>query len=134
MPGTIDAPSAAVIYWHVKGVSMNNIRRFVAITLLGVGIAQAQINMPNPTAPGASMDSAVRIVSSSDIMVERFIARWLRTHYPGWDADPHEYTEFAEERYAVVYITHRDHPGRRVYFRVLQSHADPDNQGNGFPF
>jgi hypothetical protein len=38
-----------------------------------------------------------------------------------------------DERYAVVYITHKDHPSRRVYFRILRSHADPDNQGPAFP-
>jgi hypothetical protein len=38
-----------------------------------------------------------------------------------------------DERFAVVHITHRDHPSRRVYFRILRSHADPDNQGPAFP-
>jgi hypothetical protein len=32
-----------------------------------------------------------------------------------------------------VYITHSEHPGRRVYFRVLQSQADPD-ASDSFPF
>ncbi len=73
--------------------------------------------MPNPTAPGGSIESAVRIVAPNDIMVDRFIARWLRTHYPGWDADPHEIRELGNERYAVVYITSPNNPGRRVYFR-----------------
>ena len=104
-----------------------------AITLLGVGTASAQINLPNPQAPGGSMDSAVRLVVTSDLMVERQIARWLRTHYNGWDADPHEFQVIGDERYAVVYITHKDHPGRRVYFRLLRSHADPDSQGPDFP-
>ena len=105
----------------------------VAVTLLGVGTASAQINMPNPQMPGGSLDSAVRLVVTSDLMVDRQIARWLRTHYNGWDADPHEFQEIGDERYAVVYITHKDHPGRRVYFRLLRSHADPDNQGPDFP-
>ena len=112
---------------------MKIIHRFVALTLLGIGIASAQIDMPNPTAPGGSFDSAVRIVATNDMMIDRFIARWLRTHYPGWDSEPHEFQEMADERYAVVYITHHDHPGRRVYFRILQSHSDPDNQGGAFP-
>lgn len=112
---------------------MKVISRIVAASLLGLGVAQAQLSVPNPTAPGASMDSAVRLVVTSDIMVDRAINRWLRAHYPGWDADPHEFTSFGDERYAVVYISHKDHPARRVYFRLLQSHADPDNQGPAFP-
>ena len=113
---------------------MKAISRLAAVALLGAGLAQAQIELPNPTAPGASMESAVRIVATSDLMIDRFIARWLRTHYPGWDADPHQFQEIGDERYAVVYISHQDHPSRRVYFRVLQSHADPDSQSPSFPF
>jgi hypothetical protein len=111
-----------------------NVRRLVAITLLGVaGMAGAQVNMPNPAAPGGSFQSAVRLVATSELMVDRFITRWLRTHYPGWNADPHEFQDLGSDRYAVVYITHAEHPGRRVYFRVLQSQADPD-AGGSFPF
>ena len=113
---------------------MKTIFRFAALTLLGLSAARAQIDMPNPNAPGGSFDSAVRLVVTSDLMVDRQIKRWLRTHYAGWDADPHEFQNFADERYAVVYITHKDHPSRRVYFRILSSHADPDNQGASFPF
>lgn len=105
-----------------------------ALTLLGLGIAQAQVNIPNPGAPGGSFESAVRIVATSDMMIDRFIARWLRSNYAGWDAEPHDFQELGDERYAVVYISHKDHPSRRVYFRILQSHADPDNQGGNFPF
>jgi hypothetical protein len=108
--------------------------RLAAITLLGVGIVQAQIDMPNPSVPGGSFDTAVRMVATSDLMIDRFITRWLRTHYPGWDADPHEFQDLGDERYAVVYISHKDHPSRRVYFRVMQSQADPDNNGASFPF
>lgn len=108
--------------------------RVIAIGLLGIGIAQAQLDIPNPTAPGGSMDSAVRLVVTSDLMVERSITRWLRKHYPGWNADPHEYRDFGDERYAIVYISHKEHPSRRVYFRLLQNHADPDNQSPSFPF
>jgi hypothetical protein len=112
---------------------MKTIYRLAIVALLGASAAFAQINLPNPTAPGGSMDSAVRLVVTSDLMVDRQIARWLRTHYPGWDADPHEFQQMGDERYAVVYITHKDHPSRRVYFRILRSHADPDNQGPAFP-
>lgn len=108
--------------------------QLAAVTLLGIGAAQAQLSIPNPAAPGGSFESAVRLVSTSDLMLERQIGRWLRTHYPGWDADPHEFQNFGDERYAIVYIRHKDQPGRRVYFRILQSHADPDNQSDSFPF
>jgi hypothetical protein len=112
---------------------MKTIKCLVAITLLGAaGMTGAQVNMPNPAAPGGSFQSAVRVVATSELMIDRFIARWLRAHYPGWDADPHEFQELGNERYAVVYIQHAEHPGRRVYFRVLQSQADPD-AGGDFP-
>lgn len=105
----------------------------VAVGLLGAGPASAQINLPNPQMPGGSFESAVRLVVTSDLMVERQISRWLRTHYNGWDADPHEFQAIGDERYAVVYLTHKDHPPRRVYFRLLKSHADPDSQSPEFP-
>jgi hypothetical protein len=122
-----------VIYWREKGVAMKFIARVTAVMLLGAGIAQAQISVPNPSAPGGSFESAVRLVSTSDLMLDRQISRWLRTHYKGWDAQPHEFTNLGDERYAIVYITHKEYPSRRVYFRILQSHADPDNQGPDFP-
>jgi hypothetical protein len=107
---------------------MNHFRRLAAILLLGVAAAAgAQVNLPNPNAPGGSFNTAVRVVATSELMIERFINRWIRTHYPGWNADPHEFQQMGDERYAVVYITHPDNPGRRVYFRVVQSHADPDS-------
>ena len=108
--------------------------RIAAVMLLGVGIAQAQIRMPDPTAPGASYESAIKLVSTSDLMLDRQIERWLRKHYKGWDADPHQFQQVGDERYAVVYISHKDYPSRRVYFRILQSQADPDNQSDSFPF
>ena len=101
-------------------------------TLLGAaGAANAQIKMPEPGAPGGSPDTAVRIHATSDLMVDRFIKRWLRTHYPGWDAEPHEFTEIGTERYAVVYISSPNNPGRRVYFRVSGRLHDDDE--GGFP-
>jgi hypothetical protein len=112
---------------------MKTITCLVAVTLLGAaGMAGAQVNMPNPAAPGGSFQSAVRVVATSELMIDRFITRWLRAHYPGWNADPHEFQDLGNERYAVVYIQHPEHPGRRVYFRVLQSQADPDASGD-FP-
>jgi hypothetical protein len=114
---------------------MKSIRRLAAVALLGLAAAAgAQINMPDPNSPGGSMNTAVRIVATSDLMIDRFITRWLRKHYPGWDADPHEFQEIGNERYAVVYITHPDNPGRRVYFRVVSSYADPDDSGASSPF
>jgi hypothetical protein len=104
----------------------------VTATLLVAGAAVAQVNMPNPQAPGNSMDSAVRVMASSDIMVDRFIKRWLRTHYPNWDADPHEYMQFGQERYAVVYIRSSENPSRRIYFRV-QSRPGDEMDADPFP-
>jgi hypothetical protein len=99
-------------------------------TLLAIAaVASAQINMPAPGSPGSSPDYAVRIIGTNELMVDRFIARWLRTHYPGWDADPVEYQEIGTERYAVVYITSAHNPGRRVYFRVQNRMGGPDDDG-----
>ena len=111
-----------------------NIRLAAIVLLLGAaGTAGAQVNIPNPATPGGSFQTAVRMVATSEVMVDRFIQRWLRSHYPGWDADPHEFQDLGNERYAVVYIKHSEHPGRRVYFRVMQSFADPD-AGDTSPF
>jgi hypothetical protein len=77
------------------------------------------------------MMNAVRLVATNDLMVDRFIKRWLRTHYPGWDAEPHEFQEMGPERYAVVYITSPNNPGRRVYFRVQKNQMEDD--GSPFP-
>jgi hypothetical protein len=108
--------------------------RLAVITLLGFcAAASAQINMPNPQDPGGSMMTAVRIVAANDIMIDRFISRWLRRHYPGWDAQPHDIQEMGPERYAVVYITHPDHSGRRVYFRIVNSTLEPDDSDSTFP-
>jgi|KBSSwiStaDraftv2_1062776.scaffolds.fasta_scaffold890382_2 hypothetical protein len=99
-----------------------------AATLLGLGtMASGQINMPNPGAPGSSPDTAVRLVLTSDLMVDRQISRWLRQHYPGWTADPHEFMEIGSERYAVVYISAPNQGGRRVYFRVMKNQNEDDN-------
>jgi hypothetical protein len=107
----------------------------VAVTLLGTAsVAGAQINMPNPGAPGGSYDTAIRIVVTNDFMVDRSINRWLRTHYPGWNYEPHEFQEIGTEKYAVVYITSANNPGRRVYFRVLGSQREGnDDGGASFP-
>jgi hypothetical protein len=105
----------------------------IAATLLVAGAAVAQVNIPNPNAPGNSMDSAVRVIATNDFMVDRFIKRWLRTHYPNWRADPHEYMEFGDERYAVVYITSPENPSRRVYFRVQSRPGENGDDRNTFP-
>jgi hypothetical protein len=113
---------------------MKNVRiAFVTATLLAAAAVVAQVNMPSPQAPGNSMESAVRVIAASDFMVERFIKRWLRTHYPNWDADPHEYMEFGDERYAVVFIRSSENPSRRVYFRV-QSRPGEDVDDRNIPF
>ena len=76
-----------------------------------------------------SPDSAVRIIATSDLMVDRSIKRWLRQHYPGWDAEPHEFTEIGMDRYAVVYISTSNQPSRRVYFRIAKSPNDDMESG-----
>lgn len=112
---------------------MKFFNNLVAVTLLGVSsLAVGQVNVPDPSAPGMSPGTAVRIHSTSDTMVDRFISRWLRSHYPGWKADPHEFTEIGFERYAVVYITSPNNPGRRVYFRVMSTRGE-DEMGAGYP-
>jgi hypothetical protein len=112
---------------------MKTIQILVAATLLAFATtAAAQINMPNPQTPGGSYDSAVRIIATNDFMVDRFIDRWLRTHYPNWNAQPHEFQELGNERYAVVYITSsNNNPGRRVYFRVMKNPMEEAT--GGFP-
>lgn len=114
---------------------MTTIRCLALAAWLGFATAAtAQINMPDPGAPGGSFNTAVRIVATSDLMIDRQIERWLRKHYPGWDAQPHQYQEIGGDRFAVVYITHPENPGRRVYFRVLSSHTDPDDSPPSSPF
>jgi hypothetical protein len=106
---------------------MKTLRMLAALTLLGVApLAPAQVNLPNPQSPGMSPDSAVRIVATNELMVDRYIARWLRQHYPGWSADPHEFMDIGFERYAVVYISSPNNPGRRVYFRVMKNQNEDD--------
>lgn len=113
---------------------MKTLHSLVAITLLGVAsVAGAQINIPNPQLPGGSFESAVRLVVTNEMMLDRQIKRWIRVHYPGWDADPHEFQNLGEERYAIVYITSANNPGRRVYFRVQRSQADGNNEPGSFP-
>jgi len=113
---------------------MKTLKSLVAITLLGAAsVAGAQVNIPNPTLPGGSYESAVRLVVTNEMMLDHQIKRWIRTHYPGWDAEPHEFQDLGEERYAVVYITSANNPGRRVYFRVQRSQADGNNEPGSFP-
>ena len=113
---------------------MKTLKSLVAITLLGAAsVAGAQINIPNPTLPGGSYESAVRLVVTNEMMLDHQIKRWIHAHYPGWDADPHEFQNLGEERFAVVYITSANNPGRRVYFRVLKSQADGNDEPGAFP-
>jgi aspartate/methionine/tyrosine aminotransferase len=113
---------------------MKTLNSLVAITLLGAAsVAGAQVNIPDPQLPGASMQSAVRLVVTNEMMLDRQIKRWIHAHYPGWNADPHEFQGIGDERYAIVYITSPNNPGRRVYFRVQSSHADGNNEPGSFP-
>jgi hypothetical protein len=95
--------------------------------------ALAQVNLPDPSAPGMSPGTAVRIHSSSDLTVDRAITSWLRKHYPGWTAEPHQFQDIGFEHYAVVYITSPNNPGRRVYFRLLATQGE-DQKPAGYPF
>lgn len=109
---------------------MKALKSFLAVTLLGAAsVASAQVNIPDPSMPGGSMNSAVRLVATSEIMIDRQIKRWIRTHYPGWDAEPYEIQEFGAERYAVVYITATNNPGQRVYFKINKTVNDEDDMG-----
>lgn len=107
---------------------MNKFVSLIAVTLLGVApIAGAQVKMAHPMEPGMSMDSAVRLLATSDLMIDRSINRWLRRHYPGWDAQPHEFRYFGDERYAVVHISTQNQPDRKVYFRIMQHQKEEDD-------
>src|SRR5215831_19418113 len=98
---------------------MKTLARFTAVILLGAStFAAAQVNIPNPMAPGLSPESAVRVVVNNEVMVDHFIRRWLHTYYPDWDAQPYEMTEIGTNRFAVVYITTANQPGRKLYFRL----------------
>lgn len=109
---------------------MNKLSILLAVTLLGAApLAPGQVNIPNPNSPGLSPDSAVRIVAPSDLMIDRFIKRWLQQHYPGWDDQPYEISEIGFDRYAVVYITAPNNPGRRVYFRITKSQNEDNDAG-----
>jgi hypothetical protein len=112
---------------------MKTIRAALVTGLLITGAASAQVNMPQPGLPGSSPDFAVRLVVTSDLMVDRQVKRWLRTHYPGWSSDPIDFQEIGFERYAVVYITSPNNPGRRVYFRIQSRQDDPTDDGPSFP-
>jgi hypothetical protein len=106
---------------------MKSITSLVAVALLGVAsLAVAQINMPNPQSPGLSPQTAVRLTNTPDLMVDRAIRRWVQQHYPGWDAEPHEFMNIGPDRYAVVYITSSNNPGRRLYFRVSNGMDNDD--------
>ena len=50
---------------------MKTIQLLVAFTLLGAASAGAQITIPNPTVPGGSFESAVRLVTANDLMLDR---------------------------------------------------------------
>jgi hypothetical protein len=106
---------------------MKTLASIAAVVLLGAApFVAAQVNLPPPGSPGMSPDTAVRIVVTSDLMVDRQIRSWLRRHYPGWTADPHQFMDIGFERYAVVYINAQNQPGRRVYFRVMKNPMEDD--------
>jgi hypothetical protein len=112
---------------------MNKLRVAIIAGLLFTATVSAQVNLPQPGLPGSSPDTAVRIVGT-ELMADRFINRWIRTHYPGWNADPIEYTDIGFQRYAVVMIKSQNNPSRRVYFRIQSRQNDPtDDDDPSFP-
>ena len=114
---------------------MKTLVSIAAIVLLGAGsAANAQINMPNPNVPGGSYQTAIRLIATNDLMLDRQIKSWLHRHYPDWDTEPHEMIDLGGERYAVVYISSKDNPGRRVYFRVAGSQRDQNEDSDTSPF
>jgi hypothetical protein len=110
-------------------------KSLILCMLLGAaGTVSAQLNMPDPTVPGSSMNNPVRLMAPSDVMVDRQIARWLRTHYPGWSADPYEIQDMGMERFAVVRISAANQQNRRVYFKLISNQNDPEARDTSFPF
>src|SRR5690349_17498682 len=98
---------------------MNKIVSLLAASLLGAApAAWAQVSLPNPQLPGSSPHNPVRLVSTSDLMVDRAVRRWLNQHYPGWTADPLEFREIGFERFAIVNISAPNQEDRRVYFKL----------------
>src|SRR6185436_1430018 len=109
---------------------MKSLNSLIAMTLLGAAsLAGAQVNIPSPSMPGASMQSAIRLVVTNEVMLDRQIRRWIGVHYPGWSAEPHQFQDLGNERYAIVYITSPNNPGRRVYFRVFSSQTEDNEDG-----
>ena len=101
---------------------MKTFERLVVITLLGCRVRRGRADQHAEPDGARALRTKPPSASSAtnDLMVDRQIKRWLKTHYPGWDAEPHEFQELGIERYAVVYITSTNNPGRRVYFRVMK--------------
>ena len=107
---------------------MNKFISLIAVALLGAAsVASAQLKMPHPSQPGMSMESAVRLLATSELMIDRSIQRWLRRNYPGWDSQPYEIREFGDERYAVVNISTQNQPDRKVYFRIMAHQKEEDD-------
>ncbi|HEV8443212.1 MAG TPA: hypothetical protein VGQ27_07015 [Steroidobacteraceae bacterium] len=113
---------------------MKTITSLVAAALLGAAsLAAAQVNAPNPQAPGMSIQSAIRLDATSDLMVDRAIKRWLHSHYPGWDSEPHEFMNIGPDRYAVVYISSANNPARRLYFRISNGTMEDEDGAMSMP-
>jgi hypothetical protein len=111
---------------------MNKIVSLLAASLLVAPAAFAQISLPNPQVPGSSPNNPIRLVSTSDLMLDRAVRRWLNQHYPGWTADALEIREIGFERFAVVNISAPNQEDRRVYFKLATRQTD-DDPHEGFP-
>jgi hypothetical protein len=112
---------------------MNKIASLLAASLwVAASAAFAQINLPNPQLPGSTPHNPVRLVSTSDLMVDSAVRRWLNQHYPGWTADALEFREIGFARFAVVNISAPNQADRQVYFKLATQQNDDDAQ-DGFP-
>ena len=127
----IDAPSTAVIYWPRQEVRMKTLRTALILrALLGLPAPQARrstfrtpaARATRPTARCASWPPTNSWSTASS-------SAGCATHYPCWNAEPHEFMDIGMERYAVVYISSANTPGRRIYFRVQSRMAEDDEAG-----
>ncbi len=80
-----------------------------------------------------SIQTAIRLDATSDLMVDRAIKRWVHSHYPGWDTEPHEFMNIGPDRYAVVFITNTNNPSRRLYFRISNGTMEDEDGAMSMP-
>lgn len=104
----------------------------ILCTLLGAMHVHAQVNLPTPGQPGSTPNNAVKIISTSELMVDRDIERWLRRNCKGCSWTRPEYQEIGDTRYAVVDVTSQNDQQRRMYFRISSRQIDQGDDDFGF--